>query len=34
MYVPASFDSLINLNHLYDLEKALEKDECIQNQGH
>lgn len=25
------FDSMIYLNQLYDLEKALEKDECIQN---
>ena len=26
-----SFDSMIYLNQFYDLEKALEGDECIQN---
>lgn len=28
-----SHDSMIYLNLLYDLQKALEKDECIQNPG-
>lgn len=28
-----SFDSMIYLNQIYDLGKALEKDECIQKPG-
>lgn len=26
-----SFDSMIYLNQFYDLEKAIERDKCIQN---